>query len=88
MNGTTNYILTRMADGLAFGDALNDAKEKGYAEANPSLDIDGDDAAAKLVIMANWIMGYKVTLRDVDKVGISNINLTDISKAAGYPGSY
>ena len=82
LNGTTNYILTRMTDGLPFDDALNDAKEKGYAEANPSLDIDGDDAAAKLVIMANWIMGYKVTLRDVDKVGISNINLTDISKAA------
>ncbi|HKR74747.1 MAG TPA: homoserine dehydrogenase [Candidatus Nitrosocosmicus sp.] len=81
LNGTTNYILTRMADGLPFNEALKDAKEKGYAEANPSLDIDGDDAAAKLVIMANWIMGYKVTLRDVDKVGISNIDPKEFTKA-------
>ena len=55
LNGTTNYILTRMADGLPFAEALLDAKEKGYAETNPSLDIDGDDAAAKLVIMANFV---------------------------------
>ena len=82
LNGTTNYILTRMADGLPFNEALKDAKEKGYAEANPSLDIDGDDAAAKLVIMANWIMGYKVTLRDVDKVGISNIDPKEFTKAS------
>ena len=82
LNGTTNYILTRMTDGLPFDEALKDAKEKGYAETNPSLDIDGDDAAAKLVIMANWIMGYKVTLRDVDKIGISNINQDEFSKAA------
>ncbi len=82
LNGTTNYILTRMSDGLPFDEALRDAKEKGYAEANPSLDIEGDDAAAKLVIMANWIMGYKVTLRDVDKTGITNINPDEFSRAA------
>ncbi|TVP39845.1 homoserine dehydrogenase [Candidatus Nitrosocosmicus arcticus] len=82
LNGTTNYILTKMADGLLFREALQDAKEKGYAEANPSLDIDGDDAAAKLVIMANWIMGYKVTLNDVDKTGITNIDQEEIIKAA------
>jgi homoserine dehydrogenase len=82
LNGTTNYILTKMADGLHFSEALDDAKAKGYAEANPSLDIDGDDAAAKLVIMANWIMGYKVTLKDVDKTGITNIDQEEIIKAA------
>jgi homoserine dehydrogenase len=82
LNGTTNYILTKMADGLHFSEALDDAKAKGYAEANPSLDIDGDDAAAKLVIMANWIMGYKVTLKDVDKTGITNIDQEEITKAA------
>ena len=48
LNGTTNYILTKMGDGLHFSEALEDAKEKGYAEANPSLDIDGDDAAAEI----------------------------------------
>ena len=81
LNGTTNYILTRMADGLPFADALLDAKEKGYAETNPSLDIEGDDAAAKLVIMANWIMGYKVTLKDVDKTGISKIDPKEFARA-------
>ena len=81
LNGTTNYILTKMANGLHFGEALQDAKEKGYAEANPILDIDGYDAAAKLVIMANWIMGYKVTLKDVDKTGITNIAQEEIIKA-------
>ncbi len=81
LNGTTNYILTKMANGLHFSEALEDAKEKGYAEANPILDIDGDDAAAKLVIMANWIMGYKVTLKDVDKTGITNIAQEEIIKA-------
>lgn len=82
LNGTTNYILTKMSEGLSFDDALKDSKEKGYAEANPSLDINGDDAAAKLVIMANWIMGYKVTLKDVDKIGITNIDPRDIVYAA------
>lgn len=82
LNGTTNYILTRMADGLPFAEALLDAKHKGYAETNPSLDIDGDDAAAKLVIMANWIMGYKVTLKDVDKTGISDIDPEEFIKAS------
>ena len=82
LNGTTNYILTKMGNGLHFSEALDDAKQKGYAEADPSLDIDGDDAAAKLVIMANWIMGYKVTLKDVDKTGITNVNQEDIIKAA------
>ncbi len=81
LNGTTNYILTKMANGLHFSEALQDAKEKGYAETNPILDIDGDDAAAKLVIMANWIMGYKVTLKDVDKIGINNIAQEEIVKA-------
>ncbi len=82
LNGTTNYILTKMGNGLHFSEALDDAKQKGYAEADPSLDIDGDDAAAKLVIMANWIMGYKVTLKDVDKIGITNVDQEDIIKAA------
>jgi homoserine dehydrogenase len=81
LNGTTNYILTKMANGLHFSEALQDAKEKGYAETNPILDIDGDDAAAKLVIMANWIMGYKVTLKDVDKTGITNIAQEEIVNA-------
>ncbi len=81
LNGTTNYILTKMTEGLTFEQSLSDAKNKGYAEAEPSLDIDGDDAAAKLVIMANWVMGYKVTMRDVEKEGITNVKLDDIENA-------
>ncbi len=81
LNGTTNYILTKMEEGLSFNDALSDAKEKGYAEAEPSLDIDGYDAAAKLVIMANWVMGMKVTMKDISFTGIGNITTDDMKNA-------
>jgi len=81
LNGTTNYILTKMTEGFTFDEAFNDAKIKGFAEAESSLDIDGDDAAAKLVIMANWIMGYKVSMKDVDKKGIADVKLDDINDA-------
>ena len=70
LNGTTNYILTNMAEGMSFDNALKDAKSKGYVEADESLDLDGLDAAAKLVILANWIMGMKVTMPDIMKKGI------------------
>ncbi len=80
LNGTTNYILTNMENGLDFNDALNDAKEKGYAEADPSLDIDGYDAAAKLVILANWIMNRKVTMKDVEFSGIRDIKKEEMNK--------
>ena len=62
LNGTTNYILTRMEEGLSFENALGDAQEKGFAEAIPRLDIDGYDAAAKVSIIANWVMGMKKTI--------------------------
>lgn len=81
LNGTTNYILTNMANGLSFDAALKDAKQKGYVEADESLDLDGLDAAAKLVILANWIMDMKVTLPDVKCVGIRNVKSKDIEGA-------
>jgi homoserine dehydrogenase len=81
LNGTTNYILSKMEEGMTFESALDDARHKGYAEAQPSLDIDGYDAAAKLVIMANWIMSMKVTMKDVNRVGIREIKLSDIQRA-------
>ena len=81
LNGTTNYILTNMANGMTFKAALADAKKKGYVEANPSLDIDGFDAAAKLVILANWIMDMKVTIKDIERKGISGVTTADIKKA-------
>ncbi len=81
LNGTTNYILTNMANGMSFKSALSDSKKKGYVEADESLDLDGLDAAAKLVILANWIMGMRVTLPDIKRTGIRNVSSMDIRKA-------
>ncbi|MEM0111636.1 MAG: homoserine dehydrogenase [Candidatus Bathyarchaeia archaeon] len=83
LNGTTNYILTEMAEGrVSFEEALQKAKQLGYAESDPSMDIDGIDAACKLVILANWVMGKRVTLKDVSIKGIRGISLKDIEAAA------
>jgi homoserine dehydrogenase len=82
LNGTTNYILTNMARGMSFAAALKDAKSKGYVEADESLDLDGYDAAAKLVILANWIMGMNVTLPDIKRSGIRNVTESDVKAAA------
>lgn len=81
LNGTTNFILSKMEEGLTFKNALKDAQIKGYAETIPSLDIDGFDAAAKLVIMANWLMGMKVALEDVNRTGITKVTTQEVSKA-------
>ena len=82
LNGTTNYILTNMSNGLSFDSALKDAQDKGYVEADESLDLDGLDAAAKLVILANWIMGMKVTMPDIKCTGIRKVTTEDIKKAS------
>jgi len=82
LNGTTNYILSNMSNGMSFDAALKDAKSKGYVEADESLDLDGFDAAAKLVILANWVMDMKVTLPDIKCTGIRDITSADIKKAA------
>ena len=82
LNGTTNYILTNMASGMSFDAALKDAQSRGYVEADESLDLDGLDAAAKLVILANWVMGMKVTMPDIDCTGIRKVTAEDIKKAA------
>jgi homoserine dehydrogenase len=71
-----------MANGMTFKEALADAKKRGYVEADESLDIDGFDAAAKLVILANWIMDMKVTIKDIKRIGIRNVTTSDIKKAA------
>jgi homoserine dehydrogenase len=81
-NTTTNYILTRMAeDALPFGQALAEAQEAGVAEADPSLDIDGWDAANKLVIVANSVLGMPATLQDVSVQGIRAIKQKDLMQA-------
>ncbi len=83
LNGTTNFILTEMDERrITFQKALEKAQKLGYAEAEPSMDIDGFDAACKLVIMANWIMNKKVTLRNVKIQGIRNVTLKALREAA------
>lgn len=83
LNGTSNYILTRMAEeGLSFDDALQEAQELGYAEADPTYDVDGHDAAAKLCILANAVMGARVTFEDVKREGIRAISAAAIRLAA------
>jgi len=71
LNGTCNFILTRMADeGLTYEQALMEAREMGYAEADPTYDVQGIDAAIKLVILANTIWGNSAKLEDVERTGI------------------
>jgi homoserine dehydrogenase len=70
VNSTTNYILTRMEEGEAFADALAAMQRAGIAEADASLDVDGWDAAAKAAILANVLLGARLTPRTVDREGI------------------
>jgi homoserine dehydrogenase len=74
LNGTTNYILTKMSKGgMDLETALREAQELGYAEADPTYDVEGIDSAAKTVILANDIMGWKKEFSDVDITGIMGI---------------
>jgi homoserine dehydrogenase len=82
VNGTTNYILTRMADGGdSFEDALADAQTLGYAEPDPTADVEGFDAASKAAIIASIAFGARVTSADVYREGIAAITLDDIESA-------
>lgn len=74
LNGTSNYILSRMGEeGLEFQEALEEAQALGYAEADPSADVDGHDAAAKLVIMANTFLDAGLSMADVSVTGIRDV---------------
>lgn len=82
LNGTCNYILTRMEqEGLSFADCLKDAQRLGYAEANPSFDVDGHDTAQKLSILASLAFGTKVAQSAVYVEGISSIAPEDLRAA-------
>ena len=83
LNGTCNYILTRMEqEGLSFADCLKDAQRLGYAEANPSFDVDGHDTAQKLAILASLAFGTKVAQSAVYVEGISSIAPEDLRAAS------
>ena len=82
MNGTTNYILSRMADeGISYDEVLADAQRLGYAEADPTADVDGLDAAAKIAILASIAFGTRVSADDVHTEGIRAIEAADIAFA-------
>ena len=83
LNGTTNYILTEMSQNrVTFQEALSNAQKLGYAEREPSMDIDGFDTACKVVILANWILNKKITLKDVDRTGIRDVSLQALDEAS------
>ena len=83
MNGTTNYILTQMSeDGWSFDDALAEAQRLGYAEADPTADVEGIDAAAKCAILASIAFNSRVVADDVFREGITRVQPQDIADAA------
>ena len=82
VNGTTNYMLTRIGeDGLSYDAALKEAQELGFAEANPTADVDGLDAAAKIAILASIAFNSRVVMDDVHTEGIRSISPVDLKAA-------
>lgn len=82
VNGTTNYILTRMqTEGVDFADVLADAQKLGYAEADPTADVEGYDAADKLAILASLAFNGRIKLEEVYREGITNVSSSDIAYA-------
>jgi homoserine dehydrogenase len=87
LNGTTNFILSKMEqDGMEYSDALALAQKLGYAEADPTADVEGFDALAKIVILSNVLLGGNVQTSEVQRTGISGISKIDVAaaKAAGF----
>ena len=82
VNGTTNYMLTKMSDeGSSYSDVLAEAKQKGYAEADPTSDVEGYDAARKLAILASIAFNTRVSFKDVFVEGITKVTARDIMYA-------
>jgi homoserine dehydrogenase len=81
VNGTTNYILTQMELGATYEEALAEAKRHGYAEMDPTEDVSGADAAAKMAILATVAFGSRVTLADVQFEGVEHINSEHVAAA-------
>lgn len=81
LNGTTNYMLSEMEKGMAYEEVLKVAQELGYAEADPTGDVEGYDARGKVTILANIVMNAGIKIEDVSCEGITRISLDDIAKA-------
>ncbi len=81
LNGTTNYILTEMEAGKPYSSVLEEAQALGYAEADPTADVEGFDALSKVLILANTLMGAHLTIEDIPCIGITGLTLEDIHRA-------
>ncbi|MGN8026859.1 homoserine dehydrogenase [Microbacterium sp. 22242] len=82
LNGTSNFVLGRMETGMTLAEAVAEAQALGYAEADPTADIEGSDVQLKVVILANEILGAAITTADVRRRGISRVSPEDIAAAA------
>ncbi len=81
LNGTTNFILTNMENGKSYEAALKEAQQLGFAEADPTADVEGFDAMAKVIILAKSVMGADIGPKDVKRTGITRISPGDVAKA-------
>ncbi len=82
LNGTSNYILTQMeAHGTSYADAVREAQRLGYAEADPTMDVDGSDAAQKLAILAHLAFGARIAWDEIPRQGIDTLDLADLRYA-------
>lgn len=86
LNGTSNFILSQMEEGADYNDAVKEAQRLGYAEADPSMDVDGTDAAQKLAILAHLAFGARVHWDQIPKMGIDSLDTADLrwAKQLGY----
>jgi len=81
VNGTTNFILSKMEEGYDYPEALVEAQKLGYAEADPTSDVEGWDSAVKATIMANLFFGAKIKVADVARQGITRVTKEDVLEA-------
>lgn len=81
LNGTTNFILTKMENGASYADALTEAQKRGYAEADPTGDVEGFDTAGKLAILSSILMQTPLDMKQIDRIGITGITVEDIAQA-------
>jgi len=81
LNGTSNYILTRMGEGLDYGEALKEAQDKGIAEPDPASDVGGWDSASKILLITNSCLGTEYVLRDVHVRGIAGLSVDFVQSA-------
>jgi homoserine dehydrogenase len=88
LNGTTNYMITEMEKGLSYQEALEKAQQLGYAEADPTSDIEGYDARYKTAILSNYVMGVPISHTDVECEGISGLTIDDVQSALNQGQKY